>query len=383
MDPDKIKVLHYIKHLESGGGETLIYNIYKRIDRSKIQFDFLVNQEKEEILNSKVRKLGGKVIPLIKSEPHSAFLKIIKCSCALYKLLLNGGYSIIHIHCSNGQGLLFSYIARKAKVPVRIVHIHNADVDGNFKFLKRCFHKLCRVLFMDAPTGYIACSGKAASWLFSKDIYENKKYLLLKNGIDIQRFMFDQQERKNVRKELGWNRYTVIVNVGRMESEKNQSFLLDIFHEVVKQRKDFRLLIIGKGNKKKEILNKIGCYGLTDKVKLINYTGAVERYLWASDIFVLPSISEGLAIAAIEAQASGITTIVSDSVPQEAVICEETEVIALKESAKDWAKVIIQRTKTNKGDRMIEPEKLAEYDINKTVGIMENYYEKQSDQRML
>lgn len=377
----KIKVLHYIKHLGSGGGETLLYNIYQNIDRDKVQFDFLVNCAKEEKLDAKIIELGGRKIPLIEREPKFTPIKIILVMRNLKRMLWNGSYSIVHIHCSNGQGLLYSYIARSAGVKNVIVHIHNTDVDGRFRFLKKLFHNICKKAFQNAPTEKIACSELAAKWLYDRRTVENKNYMLLKNGIDIDKYVFQKSIRDEYREKAGWKSRKIIINVGRMEEQKNQIFLLKVFSEILKKDDNYRLIIIGRGSLEKKISNKIAGLMLDDMVKVIPYTNEVEKYLWASDLFLLPSLSEGLGIVAIEAQAAGLPTVVSDTVPKEAFVTDLISSISLDENDKQWAEEIVNICLNDRrDDRYAKAVRNAGYDIKDTSIRLLNLYEKCSNQ---
>lgn len=374
MEKEPIRVLHYIKHLESGGGETLLYNIYKHIDREKIQFDFLVNDSKEEKLDKKIEKLGGKKIVLIDKEPKFTPLKIAMVVLRLRKLLETGEYKMFHVHCSNGQGLLFANIAKRVGVPIRLVHAHNTTVEGRFIFLKRLFHNLCRKLFMDAPTDYIACSEMAAKWLYSQEIVENNEYILLKNGIEVEKYRFDQSIREEFRKLIGWDNKKIIINIGRMEEQKNQIFLLNIFKQICRKSEEFRLIIIGKGSLERNIKKHAYSLGLVDKIKFIEYTNEVEKYLFASDLFLLPSLSEGLGIVAIEAQATGLPIVVSDTVPQEAYISSWIMPISLEDSEDVWANEIINMKLVNDRNIGIDYVRKAQYDIRNSAMVLQTLY---------
>lgn len=369
-----VRVLHYIKHLESGGGETLLYNIYQNIDHSKVQFDFLVNDSKEEKLDKKIRELGGRKIALIKKEPKFTPLKILLVIIELRKLLAKGRYKIFHIHCSNGQGLLYAYIAKLANVPVRIVHIHNTSVDGKFIVFKHLFHELCKKLFISFPTDYFACSKLAADWLYTKSIVENNKYTLIKNGIDINKFIFNRTIREKTRTKLGINEKKVLINIGRMEPEKNHIFLLNILSRLVALDNNYVLILIGTGSLKTKIKELARKMSLDSNIYFIDYTSQVQKYLWASDLFVLPSLHEGLGIVAIEAQAAGLKTIVSNAVPKEAYISKNISSLSLDEGYKAWADKIFNINLDYKRLPELKSIKQAGYDIKDTAMFLQEFY---------
>lgn len=373
MTDGKIKVLHYIKHLEYGGGEMLLYNLYQHMDRNRIQFDFLVNTEEQEALDEKMKILGSEIVPLMKNEPQFIPWKIIKTSLQMKKLLSKKEYKIIHIHSSNGQGLVYAHIARKAGIPVIIVHAHNSDVDGSFIFLKKIIHGLFKTIYLKSPTDYFACSRSAAKWLFSEYIADNNCNYL-KNGIDIKKFKFNNTVRFEMRKELGVDEKTVILNVGRMEVEKNQLFLVEIFAKICSKSDNYILIIVGKGTLKKQIEKKVDTLGIKNKIIFVDHTFEIYKYMFASDLFILPSVYEGLGIAAIEAQATGLSTVISDGVPKEAVISDLTLSIPLSMSADVWAEKVMKISLNDNRETGIILAKKCGYDIVESAKNIEEFY---------
>ena len=374
MTEKPIRILHYIKHLESGGGETLVYNIYKTIDRETIQFDFLVNTERKELLDDKVAALGGRRLVLMKREPKCTPLKIVLAMTNLYKLLRKGEYKIFHIHCSNGQGLLYAYIAKRAGVPVCVVHIHNAGVDGRFKIVKRAFHCLCKVLFMKAPDYYIACSEAAARWLYSDRIVEDKRYLLLKNGIEADRFRYNEGVRYKIRERLHINDKKVLLNVGRMQQQKNQKFIIDIYAELSRTGDNYSLIIIGRGALEKQLKDYARKKGIYERIHFIDYTDRVEDYMCAADIFLLPSFEEGLGIAAIEAQASGLHTLVSEAVPREAYISPLVRALPADKGCREWTTAITKLGECTNREEAVHYIDEAGYGIEKCAAQISELY---------
>ena len=331
-------------------------------------------ENKEEALDDKLRAMGSEIIPLMDDEPKFIPWKIIKASINLKRILIRGQYKIIHIHCSNSQGLVYAHIAKKAKVPVIVIHAHNSAVDGSALLLKKIAHRLFKYLYLNDPTDYFACSKSAAQWLFSKRIADNK-CIYLKNGIDIEKYKFNSIVRTNMRLKLGISEEKkIILNIGRLEAVKNQEFLIDVFQKIVAQSDDYVLIIIGKGSMKYQIEKKAYLSGVKDRIIFIDHTFEIEKFLFASDVFVLPSLYEGLGIAAIEAQAAGLPTIISDRVPQDTVISDLVLSISLKESADVWAKKIMKIVLNNSRELSSIAVKKAGYDINESAKMLEKFY---------
>lgn len=375
MGNEQLRVLHYIKHLETGGGETLIYNIYKNIDKEKVQFDFAVNTKRDEFLTDKVKSLGGNVYPLVEREPGLILVKIIKCAHGLRRLLKKHRYEIVHIHCSNGQGLYFAHVAKKMKVPCVIVHIHNADVDGKFKSIKRIIHRFFKKLYMNDPDKYLACSEMAARWLYDESIIKSDEFGILNNGIDINKFLYNEKKRKALRNKFNIDEKDIVLcNIGRMVPEKNQKFLLRIIAKLNKMEDVYKLIIIGQGALEAEIKEYIKRNKLDDNIIIIDKTSNVEEYLSASDFFLLPSVKEGLGIVAIEAQTSGLKTIVSSEVPKEVMITDNIVQTKSYNDVNEWVDIIKDSNKNV--DRLSSVKLIKEkgYDITEVSRNLEKYY---------
>lgn len=372
---EEVRVLHYIKHLETGGGETLLLNIYKNINRDKVQFDFLVNQEAEERLDKTVYSLGGKKIPLFKEDPKSNIKEMTLGAVNMYKILSEKKYDIIHIHCANAQGMFYAYIAKLAGVRVRIVHSHFTGISGDSAGAKKLVHNILKHVFKNSPTNYFACSELAAKWVFAKKIIERQKYKVIKNGIELEKYRFNKDVRKAMRNEIDCENDKVICSIGRNEFEKNQVFLLQILKVLIDKQKDYRLILIGKGSYRIKLDEYIKENKLQKYVRIIDQTDNVEKYLWCSDIFVLPSIYEGLGIVAIEAQAAGLKTLASDNIPQEAFATSLIEQIELAKGATLWADKIEEMINKPCSDYdVITQLKERGYDIKLVAEKLEQFY---------
>lgn len=375
MESRPVRVLHYIKHLESGGGEVLMTRLCEKMDREKIQFDFLVHTKAEELLDAKVKALGGRKVVLFEQEATLRTVNVFRIVRNLWKILSTKEYRVFHIHCSTGFGLVHAAVARWAGVPVVVTHIHNSSFSGGHIFLRKACHLLCKLLFSHAPTDRVACSAAAAGFLYSKRIVENGQYMLLKNGIDCDRFRFRQDVRDRLRKELNWNDKVILLNVGRLEDQKNQRFLMDVFKRLSEESDDYRLLIVGRGALRDELIRHAQELGISSKLCMVDYSDRIEDYYFAADAFVFPSIEEGLGIAAIEAQASGLPVIASDGVPREASVTDRMTFVPLADSAETWAKAVASAEVA--ADRTVYADAVREsgYDIARSAAQLQDFYE--------
>ncbi len=258
---------------------------------------------------------------------------------ALIKVLRSEKYDAVHIHGNSATMAFDLLLAALAGIPVRISHIHNTATNHP------ALHAAVKPLLNAVVTDPAACSVPAGKWLYTKP------FTLVKNGIDPERFAFDAEARERVRRELGLSDALVIGHVGRFRRQKNHEFLLEIFDEIAGRRPDAVLLLIGEGELLEEIREKVRTTGLAEKVIFCGTTDRISDYYMAMDVFLLPSLYEGLGIAAVEAQAAALPAVLSDEVPEEAVFEENVKRLPLSESAAVWAETVIGNAGGERGDR--------------------------------
>ncbi len=324
-----IRVAQVVGKMVNGGVEAVVMNYYRHIDREKVQFDFIVDEDSTVIPKDEIEKLGGRVFIV---PPYQKLNKYIP---ALIKLFKENKYKIVHSHI-NTLSVFPLFAAKRAGVPVRIAHNHSTAAKGETK--KNILKYVLRPFAKVYATHYAACSKYAAEWLFGKKTVAQGKVTIFNNAIDLDKFKFDENVRNEVRKELGIEDKFVIGHVGRFCYQKNQEFLVDIFEEVYKQNPNAVLMLVGDGPDREKIEEKIKNIG---GVILLGNRTNVDRLYQAIDIFVFPSRYEGLGIAAIEAQVCGIKTIISEAVPNDAVISSNTEQLLLEDGAGSWAEKIL------------------------------------------
>lgn len=325
-----IRVLHIVGSLEAGGLETLIMNIYRKIDTSKVQFDFVVHRNKIGMYEQEITDRGGKVyhIPFLDDKNYPKYKK------ALTKVIKDGGYRIVHGHHSS-MGSLYLKISKKAGVPVRISHSHIASFSKTPKgyvkyFVTRGFGRNANVHF--------ACSQWAGEYMYGK----KGDFRIINNGIDTEKFRFDPEFRKEKRNELGINDDYVICHVGRFHDQKNHTFIIDVFKELCELYPAAKLMLIGIGPLEDQIKSKVKDLGLSDKVMFMGQISDVHRMLSAADAFLFPSLYEGLPLTLIEAQAAGLPVICSDTITDECHLTGEYDVLSLDTSAQVWAQTVLK-----------------------------------------
>lgn len=331
---EPIRIAQIVGKWVGGGVESVIMNYYKNIDRRKIQFDFICDNDSTNIPYEEIEKMGGKVI-LIPS-----YTKIFKYHKELKNVLKDGKYKIVHSHI-NTLSVFSLFAAKSAKVPIRIAHSHSTT---NKKERKKNFIKqLLKPFSKTFATNYMCCSELAGRWLFGNKVYDEGKVFLLNNAIDVEKFIYNEKIRNEVRKKLKiTNNQLVIGHIGRFVEQKNHKFLIEIFNEVIKINKNAILILIGQGPLLNEIKKEVSKFKLDNRVKILGRVNDTYKYYQAFDVFILPSLYEGLPVVGVEAQSAGLPVLLSDVMTKETKILETTKFISLNESAAIWANEIFK-----------------------------------------
>ncbi|MDQ8735946.1 glycosyltransferase family 1 protein [Paenibacillus sp. LHD-38] len=302
-----LRILHVVANMNRGGAETLLMNLYRHIDRSKIQFDFLTC--KEGVFDEEIRSLGGNIhrIPHITDVGHSKYLHALDQFFHMHAY-----YKVVHSHMDKMSGFVLR-AAKRANIPVRIAHSHNTRSEGGIA--ARLYKWYAGTLVRSAATHNVACSSEAASWMFPG---REKSTLILQNGIACEQFAFSADIRTKMREELGIpDDCLVIGHVGRFNLQKNHAQLISIFHKLQQKKQSSLLLLVGDGPLRSEIEQKVNELGITAKVKFLGVRSDISSLLQAFDVFVFPSHHEGLPVTLVEAQAAGLPCIISDHITSE------------------------------------------------------------------
>lgn len=298
-----------------GGVESVIMNYYRHIDRSKIQFDFICDEDSTRIPYEEIKKLGGRVFLVPKYQNLPKYLK------ALEKLFKENRYRIVHANI-NTLSVFPLYAAKKAGVPVRISHSHSTS---NIKEWKRNLIKnVLRPFSKRYATDYFACSELASRYLFGNKTFDRGEVKIVHNAIDIDKFKFDEATRKKLRKEFGIKNGTVVIgHVGRFVQQKNHTFLVDVFKEYHEKNPDSKLLLVGSGPLENKIKKKVEKLDLKESVLFLGQRDDVNKLYSVMDVFCLPSLYEGLGLALIEAQVNGLKSITNINIPREVKMSEK------------------------------------------------------------
>lgn len=367
-----IRVAVIMGKMHSGGKKNLVMEYYRNIDRSKVQFDFICDEDSNAIPVDEIERLGGRVYIVAPYQHIVRNLKDIK------KILKENNYKIVHGY--NGTMNVFSmFIAKCCGVPVRVNEsismAHNADKKTYIKNILKPFSKcFC--------THYMANGEECGRWQFGDKAFEEGKVAVFKTVVNTEKNCFDEQLREKCREEFGLKDNIVIGHIGRLTEQKNTLFIIDIFKEISKREEKAKLLIIGDGNLREEMLKKIKSYGLDDKVLYLGRREDIHQFYNAMDCFVLPSLYEGLPVVGVEAECHGLPMFYSTEIPKESSISEDTGVfLELGLGAKKWAEIVLEKTKSNMTVRCDQREKakMAGFDSEEEGIKLTNWYESQFD----
>lgn len=363
----KIKVLHVQLTENFGGIESLLTNVYANIDRSKYQFDFIVTAKKP--YQKKLTDLGGNVFLLPSIKQTVSYIKA-------FNEILNNNYDIVHFHKNSAANIIPILIVKNHPThPKIIVHSHNTFPSIQNKVLVR-LHRINRIFLSRMADKKIACSNAAANWMFGK----KDNVQIINNGIDIKRFTFSDIDRRTIRNKYNIKKIDFVVGaVGRFTKQKNYKMTIDIFNEVRKLRKDSKLMIIGDGYLKRDLVKQVHQLGLEDDVLFLGLQLNVSPYLSAMDAFLMPSIYEGLGIAAVEAQSEGLPTYISNRFPKEINLTTLVRRFSLKQSPRNIANLIIDGIKqNNRSEKTAMEIEKSNYSLTSTVQSLANLYRKLS-----
>lgn len=358
-----IRILHVIRLMNHGGVESMIMNLYRNIDRTKVQFDFVQNSNEPAVYDEEILALGGKIYhcPHYNGKNHFVYTKW------WHEFFKNhaGEYPIVHGHLGSTASIYLS-IAKKYG-SYAIAHSHNTG--GSW--LYQIFSYPTRFI----ADYFFACSKDAAILRYGKRVGDNENCCtVLKNAINAKRFTFNKEIRQNTRLELGVSDITVVTgHVGQFREQKNHKFLLEIFQQVNQILPDSVLLLVGDGPLRPQIEAEINEKALADKVILAGSQNDVWKYYQAMDVFVMPSHYEGLPVSMVEAQTAGLPCLVSTNVPRESAITDLVHFEDLNSDIDIWAEQILNLASCARTNRMKEI-KEAGFDIETTAAWLTEYY---------
>ena len=354
------RVLQIVTHMNRGGLESMIMNYYRSIDRDRFQFDFLTHREHEGDFDAEIKKLGGRIYHVPPLNPFSG-----RYATALKQFYAAHPYRVVHAHldCMSAYPLK---AAKEAGVYKRIAHAHNTSQNKDIKYPIKL---MSRGKIAKYATDLYACGREAGDWM-----YRGAPYTVLNNAIDARAYVYNADIRHEVRGSLRLDGKLVIGHIGSMNAVKNQTFLLEIFAALHEEMPESMLLLVGDGPDRKALEQKAAALRIADAVFFTGVRSDIPRLLQAMDVFVFPSLFEGLPVSLVEAQAAGLPCIVSDAVSVECRLTEQLRFLSLNRPARDWAGMIRRAAAVQRQDTY-EEIRAAGYDVRENVKRLEELYQ--------
>ena len=346
----KKRLLCIIGNMNAGGAETFLMKMYRSIDHSNYQMDFCINTNNECFYEDEIKTLGGKIYRI---SAKSQSIKLFKNG--LSDCIKSGNYKYVLRITSSAMGFMDLKIAKKAGAKICSARSSNSNDGKSIK--AKAAHVLGKLLYRKYADVKIAPSDLAAKYTFGKKAYRRGEVHILHNALDLNVYSFDEQTRNHIRKEFSISdNVKIIGHVGRFMSQKNHSFLLDIFNEIHKQNQNTVLMLVGKGELEDKIKEKIKALNLEDSVIFTGVRSDIPALLSAMDVFVFPSFYEGMPNTVIEAQATGLPCLIADTITKEANVTGLVRYMPLK-VPEEWAKEalnMISDTRMQTKEIMIE-----------------------------
>ena len=371
---DLQRIAQILGNMNGGGVEQMVLSYYKAIDRREIQFDFYIFENSKYVPQELIDALGGTVTALPRFKHPIKYINTLK------KCLKDGKYNIVHCHLST-LSVLPLFAAKLAGVPVRIVHNHSTS-GGKRELVRNIAKTLLKPFAVMFATHRAACSEYAAHWIYGKRSTaalgqgsSPREVTIIPNAVDTAKFAFDENKRAEIRKELGLADSTKLYgHIGRFCPQKNQSFLADIFAEILKIEPDSRLAFVGTGSDMELIKEYCRTLNISEKVIFAGQRNDADKFYCAFDCFVMPSNYEGLPVVGVEAQCSGVSCLFSDRITREVLLCDNAQMLSLSDAPRQWAEAAVKASQRH-SDSAAEQVKSKGFDIYQQAAALRAFYE--------
>jgi len=353
MGNPQYRVLQVVAGMNRGGTETMLMNHYRALDREKVQFDFLVHTDKECAYDKEIESLGGRIYHAMPIRPWR-YLQYFRW---LNNFFAEHAHEFIavHGHIQENTGFALHY-AKKYGIANRLMSSHTAPKTLDYKFI---FREFARFYFQRSATTYLACGVDAGKYL-----YRGHEFIVMKNAIESDKFKFNQEKRLEVRRKLGISdSESVIGHVGRFGPEKNHTFIIDLFKEFYKVNHHAKLVLVGDGCLINRIKKQVADEHIENNVLFLGLRSDIYDLLQAFDVYLMPSLYEGLPVSVIEAQAAGLPCVLSTTVDDECDVTGNVSFISLDAPKSIWIKAIMDNLSRQRVDCQQSVIK-AGYDVN-------------------
>ncbi len=367
------RILFFVDRMLTGGIQKLLFDLSVALDKNKIEPEFLLLDDGNTYdLEYKLQENGCKIYKLKGiwlRKPHDFFAYWKAVDDFFSK---HHDYAAVHMN-SGPKNYYVLKCAHKYGIPIRIAHSHNTDYQVK-SGLQKIIGNICKYPLKKHANVYLACSDKAAEWMFGEKTLKSGRVQILYNGVDIDNFAFNKKLRDEKRQELNIEDRLVIGNVGRFSQQKNHIRLIEIFAEVYKRNKKSVLLLAGAGTLESEAKQRAKELEIADNVMFLGFRTDANELMQAMDVYVMPSLYEGFPVTGVEAQVSGLPCVFSDTITREANLSENTKYISLNDDNVKWAEVIIDLSENSDRTKAKERLKAKGLDIKDMAKTLENIY---------
>ncbi|GAA4278938.1 glycosyltransferase family 1 protein [Aquimarina mytili] len=370
-----IRILQVFTIMGRGGAESMIMNYYRNLDREKVQFDFLVHRQEKGAFDEEIESLGGVIYRLSTINPFfpANYYKELR---AFFKE--HNEYTVVHSHLNTFTSFVLK-IAEEYKIPYRIAHAHTATEQIKLKdllhpksakeALKKSVKFRLKKRIHNHTTHYFSCGEKAGNWLFGAE----QPFKIMNNAIDAEKFAYNTEISEKYKKENSLEDQLVIGHIGNFTDPKNHTYLLKVFQKTLQKKEDCSLVLIGDGPLRKTIENEAKQLAIDHKVHFLGLRSDIPGLCQMLDIFVFPSLYEGLPVTLIEAQAAGLKIFASDTITNEVHITDDISFLSIEDAPSVWADKILEAHKYKRANNF---DKIKEhgYDIKSGVKAFEDFY---------
>ena len=366
----KMRILQIGMGNVAGGLEAFVMNYYRVLIHMDVQFDFVCMYDKIAY-EEEIQKLGGKIfyVPNVKKHYHG-YIKELR------KILQENEYTAVHVNMLSAANIVPLRVAHEMGVKKVIAHSHSSSCPGLIRNLMDSFN---RPFIARYATDMVSCGELAGKWMFGEKNFLKGKVTVVNNAIQAEKFSFSSEDREQLRREMGWEDKIVIGHVGRFDIPKNHDRMIDILQQFVKKNRNVVLCLVGpKEGLYTQIKNKTEKKGLENNVYFAGRQKSIRRYLSAMDVFLFPSVFEGVPFALIEAQANGLSCVMSEAVSEEAVVVPERIIrLSLEETDQTWAAAVEEMSSLEREDAAQIKRKLTEahFNIETEAGRLKELYQ--------
>lgn len=369
---EKIKILQSVESLGVGGNEIFVMNFFRHINKDNFQVDFVVYDDSRMDFYDEIISAGSKVY-ICKSSVKNQYLDTIIKIIKVKKILIKNKYNIIHCHSCSFLGIFRGAVAGKITKGVKVIsHSHNPGIPKN-NFIDNFIRNTFKYFLSCIVDLGFACSDLAAESKYTKKFMKSKKFKIINNAVEVKKFLFNEDVRKEMREKYNIGNELVIGNIGRLEFQKNQEYLLKVFVEIKKNNNLAKLIIIGEGTLESQLKNYSKNKGIDKDVIFTGKVDDCENYYNMMDVFVLTSKYEGFPFVMVESQINRLPSVVSSSITKSVNIFDNVSFIDLEKNKKEWANIIL-----NSGGRINYStdykNKCKDYDLEYQTRELENFY---------